>query len=397
MQVPDRFYRKFADRELRMRSDPPEKEDVAHTRAALAMCENIDWNVGRLLRTLDALRIAEKTIVIYFSDNGPNGWRWNDGMKGRKGSTDEGGVRSPCLLRWSGHLPAGRRIPQIAGAIDLLPTLADLAGVSLPTAPPLDGVSLEPLLTASGNAAEWPDRMIFSLWAGKASVRTQRYRVDDEGHLFDMTNDPGQRQDVSSRMPEVAARLTSALRQWKAESLAALPPDDRPFPVGHPPQPRTMLPARDGVPHGGVKRSAPAPNCSFFTHWTSPADSITWDIEVATAGRYEAVLYYTCPATDVGSTIELSFGDRRMTARVTEPHDPPLCGAENDRVPRHHESYVKEFRPLRLGMLDLTPGRSLLRLRALTVPGRQVMDVRMAVLTLCQAPESKATESDKGR
>ena len=58
------------------------------------------------------------------------------------------------------------------------------------------------------------------------------------------------------------------------------------------------LPARDGVPHGGVKRSAPAPNCSFFTNWTKPDDRITWDIEVGEAGRYEAVLNYTCPAAE---------------------------------------------------------------------------------------------------
>ena len=67
------------------------------TRAALAMCENIDWNVGRVLKKLDELKLADNTIVLYFSDNGPNSWRWNGGMKGRKGSTDEGGVRSPLL------------------------------------------------------------------------------------------------------------------------------------------------------------------------------------------------------------------------------------------------------------------------------------------------------------
>ncbi len=99
------------------------------TRAALAMCENIDWNVGRVLAKLDELKLADNTIVLYFSDNGPNSWRWNGGMKGRKGSTDEGGVRSPLLIRWPGHIKPGTKIAQIAGAIDLLPTLAELAGV----------------------------------------------------------------------------------------------------------------------------------------------------------------------------------------------------------------------------------------------------------------------------
>ena len=95
------------------------------------MCENIDWNVGRVLAKLDELKLAENTIVVYFSDNGPNGWRWNGGMKGRKGSTDEGGIRSPLLIRWPGQIKPGTKVTQIAGAIDLLPTLADLAGVQV--------------------------------------------------------------------------------------------------------------------------------------------------------------------------------------------------------------------------------------------------------------------------
>ena len=69
------------------------KKTLDRTRAALALCENIDWNVGRLLGKLDDLGIAEDTIVFYFGDNGPNGARLNGGMKGTKGSADEGGVR----------------------------------------------------------------------------------------------------------------------------------------------------------------------------------------------------------------------------------------------------------------------------------------------------------------
>ena len=323
------------------------QEDVAFTRAALAMCENIDWNVGRILDRLDELKLADQTIVLYFSDNGPNSWRWNGGMKGRKGSTDEGGVRSPFLIRWPGHIPAGARIPQIAGAIDLLPTLADLAGIPIASTKPLDGLSLKPLLL--GTAKDWPDRMIFSHWNGKVSVRTQRYRLDDNNRLFDMEADPGQDHDISAAEPEVSARLSKARAKWKADLLPGLKDDNRPFTVGYPQFPITQLPARDGVPHGNVKRSANAPNCSFFKNWTSTNDSITWDVEVATAGKYEAVIYYTCPAADIGSTIELSFLGSRLQGKVSEANDPPLRGAENDRVPRQGESYVKDFKPLRLG------------------------------------------------
>jgi arylsulfatase A-like enzyme len=95
MQVPDRFYDKFKGAALPMRAANAEQEQIDHTRAALAMCENIDWNVGRVLAKLDEWKLADNTVVIYFSDNGPNGWRWNGGMKGRKGTVDEGGVRVP--------------------------------------------------------------------------------------------------------------------------------------------------------------------------------------------------------------------------------------------------------------------------------------------------------------
>ena len=380
MQVPERFYRKFANAELKLRARNRGQEDVAFTRAALAMCENIDWNVGRILDRLEELKLAENTILLYFSDNGPNSWRWNGGMKGRKGSTDEGGVRAPFLIRWPGHIPAGARVAQIAGAIDLLPTLADLAGVPVAGTKPLDGVSLKPLL--AGEAKDWPDRMIFSHWNGKVSVRTQRYRLDDSDRLFDMETDPGQDRDISAAEKEVSARLSQARAKWKADLLPGLRDDHRPFTVGYREFPMTQLPARDGVPHGSVKRSAGAPNCSYFTNWVSTADSITWNIEVATAGKYEAAVYYACPAVDTGSTIELSLDRSRIQTKMSEANDPPLRGAENDRVPRRGESYVKDFKPLRLGVFELNKGRGLLTLRALEVPGKQVMEVRSVVLTL---------------
>jgi arylsulfatase A-like enzyme len=380
MQVPDRYWDKFKDKELKLRYEGPQREDVAMTRAALAMCENIDANVGRVLRKLDDLKLADNTIVVYFSDNGPNNWRWNGGMKGRKGSTDEGGVRLPLLVRWPGHVKAGTKVKPIAAAIDLLPTLADLTGIAAPKGKPLDGVSLAPLLL--GRGGDWPDRMIFSHWNGNVSVRTQQYRLDAAGKLFDMTKDPGQQRDISKDEPKTAAKLSGAVADWKRDVLSELKKEPRPFTVGYAEFPLTPLPARDGVPHGNVKRSARAPNCSYFTNWTSTDDCITWDIDVATAGRYEVVVYYTCAKENVGSRIEISFKESKLEGRVAEAHDPPLVGAEHDRVPREGESFVKDFKPLRLGVLNLEKGRGQLTLRALQVPGKQVMDVRAVLLTL---------------
>ena len=353
--VPDAEWDRFKAAELPMRARPGQAEEIDKTRCALAMCENIDANVGRVLKSLETHGLTQDTLVLYFSDNGPNSWRWNGGMKGRKASTDEGGLRVPCLVRCPGRIPAGTRIPQIAGAIDLLPTLASLADVSLPSDRPLDGKDLSPLL--AGTATDWPDRRLFAHFNGKVSVRTQQFRLDANGGLFDLQADPEQTQNIAPQKPDVAKELAAAVAAWRQEVLPK-EKDDRPFPIGFREFPHTWLPARDGVPHGQVQRSARAPNCSYFTNWTSRDDSLTWDVDVATAGTYGVTLFYTCPKADVGSTIELTLGQSVLPGKVAPAFDPPLI-KNQDRIPRDDqgESYLKEFRPLQLGSLALKPGR----------------------------------------
>ncbi|AQQ71988.1 Arylsulfatase [Limihaloglobus sulfuriphilus] len=375
MQVPESYWEKFDGKELEMRHRDPEKENIEHTRAALAMCENIDWNVGRLLEKLDKLGIADNTIVIYFSDNGPNGWRWNAGMKGRKGTTDEGGVRSPFFIRWPAEIRQGTEIPHIAAAIDLLPTLAELAEIPIVGNKKLDGVSLKPLLL--GTSSNWQDRMYFSTWNGRVSVRTQKYRLDHEGRLFDMDADPGQRKDVSQKHPEITARLKKAVREWKDETFKPVEP--RPFTVGHPGAEITLLPARDGKANGNIERSSIHPNCSFFTNWIDENDSITWDIEVLTAGLYEAQIHYTCKRENVGAELELSFDGERVSRAVKNAYESELKGKEENHV-YMRESFVKDFKPMSLGTLRMHGKRGTLRLRAANIPGNEAVDLRYLTL-----------------
>lgn len=375
MQVPDEYWEKFENKELKLRNRNPESENIQHTKAALAMCENIDWNVGRINQKLKELNLLENTVVIYFSDNGPNGWRWNGGMKGRKGSTDEGGVRSPFFIRWPGHIQSGKKITTITSAIDLLPTLADLAGIKNQPSKPLDGVSLKPLLMEENPM--WNDRFIFNHWAGRTSVRSQKFRLDENGRLFDMESDPGQYNNIAKDFPEITAELSKAKEKWKNEVLTTLPETDtRTFTVAHPDYIWTQLPARDGTAHGNIQRSNRYPNCSFFTNWTSTSDSISWNVEALAEGDFEVTIYYTCPSKDVGSTFQLSFGKEKLVSKIIEAHNPPLTGMENDRDPRT-ESYVKDFKPLKMGEIHLQKGIGTLTLRATEVPGSQVMDFRL--------------------
>ncbi|MCA9061341.1 MAG: sulfatase-like hydrolase/transferase, partial [Planctomycetaceae bacterium] len=339
-----------------------------------AMCENIDWNVGRVLAELDRLQLAENTIVVYFNDNGPNSARWNGGMKGRKGSTDEGGVRSPLVIRWPAGIRAGQLIEPIAGAIDLLPTLTDLAGIPRLPGPQLDGRSLRPLLTEQ--QPDWPDRVIVSHWNRKVSARNQRFRLDNTGVLFDMQHDPGQSRDVTADFPAVATELTAAVENYRRDVLADYPNQERPFTLTHPDSRITQMPARDAVTTGGIQRSNKFPNCSYFTNWTSLDEQISWEVEVLQGGEYEVELHYACAAADVGATIELAFGDGAVTARIDHPVESPLIGAAEDRTLRS-ESYVRNFGRMTLGTMTLKPGTGQLTLRATEIPGAQVMDFRM--------------------
>ena len=378
--VPDEYWQRFKDKPLTLRGTDSKQESLDQTRCALAMMENLDDNVGRVLKRLDELKLADNTIVIYFSDNGPNGHRWTGGMKGTKGTTDEGGVRSVFFLRWTGGgIKAGTVVKEITGAIDLLPTLTALAGVKRVGNKSLDGRNLSPLLR--GEPMAWRERLIFSHQNGNVSARSQQYRLDQRGALFDMIADPSQTKDITSDQPDIAAQMTKAVADWRGEVLPKSK-DDRPYPVGYAEFPRTPLPARDGVPHGGVKRSANAPNSSYFVNWTSLDDTMTWDVEVNTAGNYDVEILYTCPVADAGSTIELDFNGAKLAGEVAPGWDPPLYTNQDTIARPNGESKMKEFRALNLGSMRLEKGRGLLTLRALKIPGRSVMDVRQVNLAL---------------
>ena len=378
MQVPDEYWNRFKDKELAMHNREPDKENEDHIKAALAMCENIDWNVGRLISKLQELNLEENTIIVYLSDNGPNGVRWNDGMKGRKGSTDEGGVRSPLIMQWKGSIPAGTKIPQIASAIDFLPTLTEMAGVDFSPTKTLDGKSLFPLL--KGEDVQWEDRYIVNHWRGRTSIRTQNYRLGHEDQLFDMVNDPGQTKDIAKEKEDVYTDLFEFREEWRRNVFSELPEiDSRGFVVGHPDFKYNQLPARDARVTGEIQRSNRYPNCSFYTNWTSTDEKIYFPMEVLASGEFEAILYYTCAEENVGSKIRLSFGESQLDAEITEAHDPPLFGMDEDRDERI-ESYVKDFKAISLGNIQLQKGEGELRLEALEIPGKEVLDFRLLML-----------------
>ena len=376
MQVPDRFWKKFDGLELELQHRDPKKENLQHTRAALAMCENVDWNVGRLMKKLKKLGVAQDTIVVFFHDNGPNGSRWNNGMRGRKGSTDEGGCRSPLFISWPGKIKPHTFVSQIASVTDLLPTLSNMAGINLIGEKPLDGMDLSAWI--ANPQKKHNDRIIINSWKGKISARNQQYRLDHTGRLYDISNDPKQDRDIVKEQPAIAQQLRQAVSDFKTDALSdyTTTNEGRPFVICHKDYRWTQVPARDGTPHGNIIRSNKFPNCSYFLNWTSTEDKITWPAQVQHSGRYRVYLHYTCKKENIGCRVQLSFNDSTISQKIVESHDPPVVGAKEDRFVRV-ESYIKYFREIDLGIMELDAGAGELSLTIPEIPGDEGIEFRL--------------------
>lgn len=331
MQVPEQWYKKFDTISIK----GGDREDVNHSKAAYAMVENIDHNVKRIQQALKDNSLDENTVLIYMSDNGPNGHRFNSGLKGTKGSTDEGGVKTNFFLKYSPF--KGRKIEQLASSIDLLPTLLELCGINIPKG--IDGVSLMPSILNN----EIKDKTLFHFWNNQLSVRTNEYKLDARDALFEIREDPNQKFPVQN--DSVFAQLQSQKEKWLAEHLLTAP-KKRPFSIANAAVFPVVLPSRDASFSTEVKRSNRWPNDSYLEQWKSTSDSIFWPVENFEKGWYYFTLYYTAPKTEVGVPVEIKSKNGSIRQIVEKTFVSGPIGASEDRV-RRIESYIKDFYPLR--------------------------------------------------
>jgi uncharacterized sulfatase len=250
----------------------------------LAALEHLDNSVGRLMTALDELKLRERTVVVFLSDNGGVSHLYdakpftegpgtdtrlrisgeefpNAPLRGTKGSAYEGGIRVPCLVRWPGKVPAGRVIETPVHAIDWLPTFFELAGAHSPAEHRLDGVSLAPLLRGESEPAE--RALFFHLplydlrWGATPSAVVRRGdwkmiehfgdRFDADGNyvpghhveIFNLRDDLGESQNLAAREPlrvkSLVEELHAFLRECGAEIPGANPHHDssRPFKEAH--------------------------------------------------------------------------------------------------------------------------------------------------------------------
>ncbi|MCF0069299.1 sulfatase-like hydrolase/transferase [Dyadobacter sp. CY261] len=379
-QVPDENYNRVKARGIRQLSHNKGEEDEETTISALAMSENIDDNVGRVLKKLDELQLTSNTIVIYLSDNGPNSWRWNGDMKGRKGVNGEGGVRVPFLIRWPGMIPAGKLVKGNAAYIDLLPTLTELAGVSTPKGgKPLDGISLKPALL--GATSEVPERLLFLSINKNNSVRKGHFLYQNNA-LYDLAADSTQQTNIASKHPAVTDSLRTAFDKWYAEVYKNID-SARSIPVGYRQFPKTVLPSQDAILHpssnGTLSYSASAPNSSWIANWADTVSYASWHVDVHTPGKYQVNVRYTSPES--GDTFIITLGKSHISGTISEAFDPPLIPSP-DRVKRTAESYEKEFRTMKVGELQLSKGKGELKLIARKLMADKFADIGAVELVL---------------
>lgn len=219
-----------------------------------AVLDELDRQLGRLIGEVTELGLEERTLIIFTSDNGPTDapWYYEDsdrapgstaGFRGRKLSLYEGGIRMPLIVRWPGHTPGGVVDERsVLSSVDLAVSLARLAGASFPTGVTLDGEDLSGALLGEPDQRQQPLLWFFmnrpapsqpEHFSPNYAIRDGRWKllVNPDGsrpELYDLEADPGETTDLASERPELVARLTERVMDWRSrlpsETEAAVVP-----------------------------------------------------------------------------------------------------------------------------------------------------------------------------
>ena len=245
--VVDKYKKKLADKKWSRKWNP----------TYAAMIEAVDTSVGRIMEALESNGLADNTLVIFTSDNGGHaGTTWCDPLKGAKGSFYEGGIRVPTCMSWPKVIKPGTTCHIPITGVDLLPTLAELAGASLPEKQPVDGRSWAPLLT--GQEETLADRAIFwhyplylqgngynkvvpvhgtdtLYWRAtpcsiirKGDWKLLHFFEDDSVELYNLKEDVGEEKDLAKSKPGKTSELREELQRWQKEIKAVIPDTPNP-------------------------------------------------------------------------------------------------------------------------------------------------------------------------
>lgn len=200
-----------------------------------AMISDLDEHVGTLMKRLEDHGLVDNTLVVFTSDNGPTHgsrnpdfhvggaackfFNSNGGLKGYKGSADEGGIRVPCIVRWPGRVPANSVVDFPSYFPDWFPTLAEVAGAALPTGQTLDGVSLVDVMRGLPGKRDKPMIWEFGGYGGIIAVRDGEWKAlrrnfnrkqPGDWELYNIAQDPSESKDLAEQHPEIVQRLEQA-------------------------------------------------------------------------------------------------------------------------------------------------------------------------------------------
>lgn len=205
-----------------------------------ATIDRMDTGIGRVLRTLDDLGLAQNTVVVFTSDNGPcvcqgpiDRPRSAAPLRGHKYMAHEGGIRVPFLARWPGRIPAGRRTDTVASIMDLFPTFLAAAGIRPDPGRPVDGINILPLL----EGAVGPVHDDLHWEANHAyGVRRGDWKLVQEGwvaapYLYNLRADPAEQTDLAARQPEKVKELVGLHEAWRRKYYPHHPPLSKSRPV----------------------------------------------------------------------------------------------------------------------------------------------------------------------
>ncbi len=320
------------------------------------MIDHMDHNIGRLLAALDDAGLAEDTLVLFISDNGPNKncpnageltpeemASRNAGMRGQKGNIWENGHRVPCFFRWPGNFKPGQ-VDALADVTDVLPTVLEIIGEKQPKGGlPIHGTSLRPFLTGSKQDWESPRDLFKPYWApfkdegwsrnGATDPKDIEYKNQivswyrgyyklvknrqDAPELYDLATDPGESRNIADLHPELIQSMGDRMRQAYMEMQATGRAFGQPrFHIGHP-----EYDSWETV--GEVLAGSYVPFCSsirdegnVLTHthnsrnWSAPGDAQTIQVDVVTTGTYAVSL--EAQKFAAGSKVRLEVGSSQL-------------------------------------------------------------------------------------
>ncbi|MEO6001244.1 MAG: sulfatase-like hydrolase/transferase, partial [Chitinophagaceae bacterium] len=375
-QVPDKYFNKYKAKGL--------DNELA---SIYGMVENIDDNIGRILQYLREHNLEENTIVIFLSDNGPNGVRYNGMMKGIKGTVHEGGTRVPFFIRWKNHIPEGKTNETPAGHIDIYPTLRDLCNLKPIPGKPLAGVSLASLLL-NDTASFDPHRKLYThvnfmeIPAGinSGGFRYNQYRFaydTDKPQLYDLMKDPGEKSDLSIIKSDIKTQFLNDYKAWFANATTGFQ-YNRPVVLSIS---GAELPAFEATLSAGIKfKEGHGWAHDWVEKWNSINDSLYWEIDCKYPGNYVVEIEYLCKKPDVGSDIICSIGSEDKKVVIQKSFYSKQIQSP-DRVPRKEAYEMSGWKRLRIGTYHIAEGKQIIKLRTSHIENGNVAEINLLRLT----------------